>query len=522
MKPSKKFSTRMSAATKWRHAAKPYIEEILKHCCPGREHDFDRGTSVTEYESTVFHSLPEELARDLAADLVTYYTPSEDRWQEYEVITPVSEDNAEEVKALVSSREDEFFDMIASSNYNDIAPQWGFEAATHGTPALWVTQNTIFQELHFEIVPPNELLIVPGFRGILDRFREMTVSAETLEAQLADEPVDLSSDKIRAKMDKDGTVCKLVYGFWLDWSDPARPQWHMEITVDGEAVTRAAMSPVPAPEGQETIVNIGDLPGSCPLLVGRFNPQPRRPWGRGAGWSALPDIRSLDTVEDIVQTGMDESLKRTLIYPDDGFIDMEEGLEAGRAYPASSGFTRDQIYEFPPVTNLDAGYYSRADFEERLRRLFYQDGPRQTGDTPPTATQWVDQRRRVQQRLGKPSAPLWSEMILPMVQRIEFLGVKSGRLKDALSHNGQAILVQPRSPLQKAQMLDQMQTSRANLDLGFQTLGEQTPMVIDMHATLSKHIDASGDRLTVLAPKQKKQQPTEGAAPNGAPAETGQ
>lgn len=495
-KPSKAFSSRFETAKKWRNFIRPSIEEVYKFTAPGREHDFTNPMKHTEVQN--LHSLPEELTNDLASDLVSYYTPPEAIWADYSVITEVPENEVDAVKNIVSEREKDLFDLIGSSNYNDIAPQWGFEAASHGTPALWISQGSVIEEMHFEVVPPNELYITLGYKGILDRFREISVIAETLEYELemSGVEIDLSSDKIQRKMSKPGETVKVIWGFWVDWSDRGNPQWKMEITVDGELVT-------------EEEVIIGPLRGACPLHVGRFNPWTGRPWGRGAGMKALPDMRTLDEVEEMVLTAMEDTLKDTLIYPDDGFVDLSEGIERGKAYPASRGFTRDRIYEMEKSPAPDAGYYQEDKIENRLRTAFYQDGPRQTGDTPPSATQWIDERRRVQQRIGKPSAPLWTEFFLPIIQRVEYLGMESNRIPEALSHNGMDIKVKPISPLQKAQNSDKVMTTRSNLDLAFNIFQEQTPSIVDGIKTFQKIVDASGDELLTLQEVQANEPPSE-------------
>lgn len=486
-KPSDDFSNRLASAKKWRDGVRPFIEDIYKHCAPGREHDFSRKSPHQRpTETQIFHSLGEEMATDLASDLVTYFTPAEARWASYAVISEVDKANEKEVMKIVEERESDLFDMIQMSNYNDISPQWGFEAATHGTPALWITQSGPMTGIHFEVVPPHELLITPGHMGYLDRFREVRIPSNTLKAALnmPGIEVDLSGDKIQNKMNKVGEFSDVIWGFWLDWTDPGRPMWMTEVTVDGHLVT-------------DQKVVLGEKSGSCPLVVGRFNPQPGRPWGRGPGWKALPDLRTLDKIDEIVLSGLDQALSNTLIYPDDGFLDMSEGVEVGAAYPASRGFTRDQIYELNKTTNLDLGFYTEEAFHDRIRNAFYQDRV-QRGDTPPSATQYVDERRRTQQRIGKPSAPLWSEMIVPLVQRVEFLGMATGRITEALSHNGQDILVSPVSPLQKAQNADQVMVTRSNLDLAFSVFQDQVGNFVDPLATFTKIVGASGDKLMTL------------------------
>ena len=489
-KPSKDFSTRYSAAKQWRDAERPYIEEVLKFCCPGREKDFTTAaTSKNQNDTETYLSLPEECATDLGGDLVTYFTPSEVRWATYEVVQDIPEEAADTVLEIVQDREDKLFSLIEASNYNDIAPQWGFEAATHGTPALWVQAAHIAQPIFVEAVLPHELLTTPGHMGILDRFRERWVLAETLPTLFFGLGYNLADPKIQAKIKKPGAMAKVCWGYWVSWEDPGFPIWLSEVTVDGIRVSQEREP-------------IGPLAGACPLLVGRFNPQPNRPWGRGAGRKALPDMRVFDKLDEIVLSGLDQSVMNTIIYPDDGFLDMSEGVQAGRACAAHHGFTRDEICELSRNVAVEHGGFAEDRMEDRIRRAFYQDGPRQRGETPPTAAQWLDERRRVQQRLGKPSAPLWSELILPMIQRFEYVGVQIGELPDAITHNGRAISVRPISPLQKAQNQDKVMVSRSNLDLGFAVFQDQVSSFIDPVQTFQNIVRASGDELTVIRKEQ--------------------
>lgn len=504
MKPSADYSTRYSLAKRWRDAERPFLEEVYSFICPGREFDFQRKFSATRGEDTqTFVDLPEELAVDFASDMVTYFTPAEARWAEYMVMMDVPESAAKAVEQLVTDREEKLFDLIQSSNWNDVSPQVMFEA-NHGTIAMWVEQGHLSQPLHIETVPPHELLITPGHMGYLDRFREKSVMSSTLPALFAGWPVNLGGPKLSEKIKKPGQVSMCSWGFWLDWSDPGNPVWRCEIVVDGERITP-----------QEPLT-LGPLAGACPLLVGRFNPIPGRPWGRGPARKSLPTMRVYNKIEEVILSGMDQALHNTIIYPDDGFLDFQSGIEVGRAYPASRGFTREQIYELNKGVNLDYGFFTEEAIEQRLRMAFYQDGPRQKGDTPPTASQWLDERRRVQQRLGKPSAPLWKELFLPFIQRVETIGVQTGRMTEAISHDGENINVSPISPLQKAQNQDKVMVSRSNLELAIGVAGEQAATVVDMVATFKNIVKASGDDLTVI--RDEEQPVDQGtAAPGVAP-----
>jgi len=491
MKPSKDFSSRLSKAKRFRDAARPFIEEVLSYTCPGREHDFNRNvSSVTEYDTDRYISLPEEVATDLAGDIITYYTPPETKWMEFtaEVPEEVMDAMGDQITEIVTSREEEIQRLFTSSNYYDIAPQWAFEVC-HGTPALWIQKAHLQQPIYFEVVQPHQLYLTPGYLGILDRFREMPVPAQSLKALFDGWPVVRTDPKIVEKLRKPDAICMCMWGFYLDWSDPGNPVWKCEITVDGVCIVSEP-------------ITLGPI-AAVPLQVGRFNPQPGKPWGRGPGWKALPDMRVLDKINEIVLGAMDQAISNTLIYPDDGFLDLSEGVEAGRAYPARAGFDRNSIFELNKSVNVDQGWYSEQEFQDRIRTAFYQDGPRQRGDTPPTASQWLDERRRVQQRLGKPSSPLWTELIQPMIQRVEYLGAQAGMLDSGITINNRVINIKPISPLQKAQNQDQVMVARANIDMAMSAFGPEGAMsIINPISTFQNIVKASGDELTVIRDEQ--------------------
>lgn len=482
MKPSKAFSTRLSAARQWRRDVEPDIKEVLRFCAPDRVNDFDQAPHRKNKAETDTHiSIGEEMATDLAGDLVNYFMPSEARWAEYEVTVPIPEEVAGQVEGMVTDREEALFDILDQSNLNDIKPQIMFEAATHGTPGLWVEQGHLAEPIFIEVVPPHELLVTPGHRGYLDRFREKSVMYEFLAATLPGMNLDIP--QLRQKRMKPQSYCKVVWGYWLDWSDPGNPMWKREITVDGHRVS----------EEEEVI---GPINGACPLLVGRFNPRPGRPWGRGPGIKALPELLVLDKIEEVVLGKLDEQLDPAWTYVDDGVVNFSNGIVGGNAYPRRSEIMPEPLLA---PANLDYGFFTAENMEERIRVAFYQDGPRQRGDTPPTASQWVDERRRVQARLGKPSAPLFTELLLPLIQRVEWIAVQLSLLEGAITLDGQTINVRPISPLQRAQDQDQALTARSNLDGMAATLGPEGMMqIVDPIKTWKNVVKATGDKLTVI------------------------
>lgn len=488
------FKTRYKRAEQYRDSAEDELSEALMHISPGREDDFsDTNPENRDDDREVFTSLAEDLATDFATDLIDYYCPSEQAWAEYEVTAPVPQDAADIVKKLVTEREQAIHEMIEASNFNDVAPQVFFEGA-HGTIGMWQDVAHITQSFYCEPVLPNELLVTPGHMGILDRFREKRVLATEISTLFASWPnIDLESDdNLKELLKKEGMYLPVCYGFWVDWSDPGQPQWMCEVTINNKTVCLDKKPFV-----------IGPLAGGCPLHVARVNPKSHNPWGKGPARKVLPDMRVHKYLDGKTMEGIDQALDNTVIYPNDGVLDMQDGLQTGKAYAAHRDFNKNKVWEMNRGVNLDMGLYSMESIEERMREGFYQDGPRQRGDTPPTAAQWLDQRRRVQKRMGKPTAPIWTELLLPFIQRTELIGVMLGRFDGPLTHDGNVISIQPRSPQKKAANHDKVMVARSNLELGVAAFPEDLPNVVDMVGTFKNIVDESGDRITVIRDEER-------------------
>ena len=235
--------------------------------------------------------------------------------------------------------------------------------------------------------------------------------------------------------------------------------------------------------------------GSCPLVVGRFNPTPEWPWGVGVMIQCLPEFRNLDEIASGKIRNLDQLLQPAIAWPDDSFANVEQGLEAGFAYPVRPGTGADikNIYTPNPP---DAAIYDRQDLEQRIKRLFFLDWPQQRGDTPPTATQWLDEMTMAQRRIGTPGMPFWKEYVAGVFQRFEYLLERSGDVEPIMVPDGQGVprklSMRPMNPAQIA--ADQQDVAQASRFLGIvmPTFPEESKMAIDGTKIIAKFREKMG------------------------------
>lgn len=324
------------------------------------------------------------------------------------------------------------FAAINASNFNaELAVALDPDLSL-GTIGLWIDRPGGGRPTKVDHVPVRELEINVGPDGeIDDRFRVRHVRAGKLRSVIAD--VNLPEEVERKIKQNTKSTIEVVWCFWRDWSKPHDDVYKHVLLVDKKAVHETTLS--------------GE--GSLPLIVARFSPDKLHSWGNGPTIKSLQELRVLDVITAATQDAVDIALQPPIGYPDDGVLDFEGGLEAGKAYPMRPGSGKDITklsFDGPP----DLGFYTASDLERRIRRKFFADYPEQKGDTPPTATQWVDEMVRAQRRIGTPGLKFWREGPYQIYRRFEYLLDKHGVLKP-LTINSTRISLTPNNSATQAQ-----------------------------------------------------------------------
>lgn len=476
--------------------------EVYKFCFNGREDEWTGKNGRNRDPEEIFADVVAGVAEDFFGDLFHTMTPENADWVEYEAGAAVAEEDEDAVKEFMAGREKVIAKSIKQSNYYDEGPT-AFQDAVMGNVCMWVDRHSLASPVTCEAVPLAECYFRLGPHGIDDRFRESKFYYRDLKTLLpeASFPREIQ-DKINNSPKAKAKVC---WGFWRDYSDPGNPVWMQAIRVDGKPVNLDKKL-----EGE----------GSCPMLVGRFNPQPKTPWGWGPGRRMLPTMRVLDELVRMNLESMDFTLDPPFTYTHDGITDASDGLEAGVGYPTLPG--SDGI---KPVVlgELDYGFFAEEKIEERVRDGFYRDLP-QRGKTPPSASQYMGEEQKQIRRMARPAGKLWKEFGLGLLKRFEWLETQPGGALDGENFqvlDGKLIVMRPISPLERAQAREEVLVAQSLMQMTVESLGqEQAPLVMDGQGTMVNIKEKLKDKLVVyrspdeiqkLADKMMAAQPPQGA-----------
>lgn len=449
-----------------------------------------------------------ELVPDFATVVVNSIMPEHERWVERRRAPGVSQQGWDQVKAEVEGEDRDIFEsMRASALYTEIGKVFAPDLAI-GTVGLWIDDPSPAQPVRVMGIPIRELELNIGPDGSVDdRFLVRWIKGGEVESLLGPQ-VQVPAGWVKKFKDRPDTRFEIRWGFWRDWSARDAETWNHVVMIGSECIHHIKL------KGQ----------GCCPLLIGRWNPSPDHAWGYGPLVQALPDLRQADEMEANIVDAVDFAVRPPISFPDDSFANIEEGLEAGGAYPIRAG-TEDAVKPIYEPRTIDPGIIMQERREKRLRKLFFVDYPVQTGDTPPSATQWLDEMALAQRRLGTPGMPFWREFACPIFVRFGYLLMKRGIVKDHRA-DGKTIGLYPSNPMQRAAEMQEVSDNAKFLQIASQIFPEEFKAMVDgsstmlairdkMRATLvqfrtKEQIDASVEMIAKL------QGGTPGEAPAGA------
>lgn len=372
-----------------------------------------------------------ELCGDFPTVIMNTFMPQVENWAVRRASMTIPEAARKPIEDQAREGDDIIFQGISESNfYAECGKGFNPDLAL-GTVAMWVDPQAGYQPIKCQSIPLRELEINIGATGELDdRFVVQYRQRRHIKCLLPG--VTLPPKIEKGIADAPSKDCVIVRGFWRLYDDPHEECWQYVAMVDGKVVDQKRLKGF----------------GSCPLIVGRFNACVEWAWGMGPLIQSLPDLRVDDELAMKKIKTIDMLLMPPIAYPDDSFSHLDDGIEAGMAYPMRPGSEGaiKSIYNPPPP---DPAIYFTQDLEQRIKRLFFLDWPTQSGKTPPTATQWLDEMTMAQRRIGTPGMNFWKEFCGGIFQRFEYILTKQGHVKP-ITVNGKGVALTPYNPAIKS------------------------------------------------------------------------
>jgi len=423
-----------------------------------------------------------ELCGDFATEVINAYMPESEIWCRRSRGPSVPQEAFDKIKDQVEKADDQIFLAIRASNFYSEFSKAADPDLSIGAVALWIQRPRMSEPIVCSALPIHEFDIRLGPYGEIDdrfvtRFTENS-HVRSLVGEDVWEKVPEETKKLIA--DKPTNKTEIWWGFWRLWDRHEDEVWQYVTYVGKQLVHDEEL------RGE----------GCCPMVVMRWNPSPDFAWSMGPLRQTLPTLRQVDELEIMRIEHAENSARPPIGYPDDSFAAIENGFEPNMAYPirvGSEGAIKP-IYNPPPA---DAANYQYEEKEHRLRKLFYVDFPQQSGDTPPTASQWLDEMARAQRRIGRPGLSFWNEGPAKIFTRFKYLLEENGSIP-VIKIDDKNISLLPYNPTQRAAEQQEIAMAVHGLQLCAQFFPEEFKVNIDGKATMKALLDKLRVKLVVF------------------------
>lgn len=427
------------------------------------------------------------IVADFITEVVNAFLPESVPWCEYGPGMDLPDGIWDQVEDTAKKNEERIFGALKASNFYSEIPKAYNPDLGIGTVGMWIQRPHVHLPVVCTAIPLRELEIDLGPYGEIDaRFAVRYTRNHYIRELVGEDIWQKLPVEIKHKTDnKPSDRTQLVWGYWRKWDDKTDEVWQHVLMKDNQLL-------------HDEIIK-GE--GSCPLLVTRFRASADWPHGLGPTYQGLPTLRQIDELERMRIEHSALTINPPIRYPDDSSVPMDQGLEEGMGYPTRPDTPKDAfgpIYIPPPP---DAANYQYEEKVKNLRKLHFVDHPEQTGDTPPTATQWMDELARAQRRIGTPGMSFWREGPAQYFLRFKYLLEAAGAIKP-LKVDGRAVATLPRNPAQAAAEQQEIVKTMQIVQWCAQTFPEEFKIMVDGGMTMQNI--AKKARLSLIEWRKKE------------------
>jgi len=377
----------------------PIFDDCYKFALPARAR-FDQTTVGRDNAGEIFDSTAVNSTPEFASRLQSGIVPPGVRFAKLVAGLDVPENQREDINRQLGPINDEIFRAIRDSNFSTAVAE-SFHDIAIGTAALIADPGDAVQVVNFTSVPLTNLLIKGGPWGVIETMaRERRL--ELRDAFSFYETGTFSPDMIQAMHNKPEAMCDFVEITWRDRS-LATERWQYRV------IAKKFKHMVDS--------DVFDGQGSNPWMVYRWTVASGEDWGRGPLMNALPDIKTLNLVQELTLENAEIAIAGMWQTDDEQTINSDNiQLVPGTIVPKRPGSNGLEPLESP--SNFDVGRFVTEELQTSIKHALFDDMLGPVDDPVKSATEINVRRAELARRIGAAYGRLINEMVRPVVIRV--------------------------------------------------------------------------------------------------------
>ncbi|NIA67588.1 hypothetical protein HBA54_03195 [Pelagibius litoralis] len=382
----------------------------------------------------------------------------------------VPEEEKEQVAETLQDITKKFHAAIWASNF-ETAINEALADLMVGTAALLFNEGDDDQPFHFSAWPQFALGFGEGPNGTIgDVSREVSMLPSIAQKEWPDAEI---SDE-QTKEATDGKEQKRAY---IEITYPDDDSFSVLPGGDIGRPTKWFYAVIDKKDKRQILKAQRAFETASPWIVTRYKKATNEIRGRGPVFDALPDIRTLNKVVELVL--MNASIATSGVWTgiDDNVFNTNMSLfQPGSVITVGSNSTENPTLrplEFPG--SFDVSQLLLSDYRSQIRQALFDEDLPDVNDGVRSATEIIERRQRQIKDFGPAAGRIQKELLEPLVLRGIHILRRKGlvNIPKALRIDGQFINIQIVSPLAQLQNLDDIQKVLQAIELSQAAVGPE-------------------------------------------------
>ena len=419
-------------ASRWRDL----YDDVYEYCLPNRNLYNEEEPGQKKMDK-IFDSTAIESIQIGASKLQENIAPAWKKWAKLEPSSqikrhPKYSQYEGQIKESLDEKTNILFDYINNSNFHTQFYEASLDLLI-GTATMRVDENFDSDEdpIVFRTIPQFGVAFEEGPKGTIEtHWRRLKVKARNVEREYQGfEASQAVRDIINKSPESDIELREGVV------FDPKEKVYHGVVWVEGE----------------DRLSWHEDFEQSSPWITSRYTKVAGEARGRGPAVQVLPDIKTLNKVEEFSLRKSAIDLAGIYTAVDDGVINPYNMTVApGVVIPVGSNNNQNPtLARLDTNQRLDLALFEVDRLQNNIRRAFFND--LRDPDAPVrSATEIAIEARELAKRIGSAFGRLQTELLIPILNRVLWILSRRG-LIDNTKINGQDITAKFTSPLAVAQ-----------------------------------------------------------------------
>ena len=423
----------------------------------------------------VFDSTAINSTQRFANRLQSVVFPPQRKWAKLEAGSDIPPEQKQQAQAILEVYQDKMFTMLNQSNFDIAMGEFLLDLAV-GTACMMVQPGDDVQPLNFIPVPLFLVSYEEGANGQVDNvYRRMRMKGESIQRQWPD--AEISDDLKRRIENKPTDDVELLEATIYDYKRGDYCYHVIDKVSKTEIVYRRRKM--------------------SPWVISRYMKVAGEIYGRGPLMTALPDIKTLNKVKELLLKNASLAVAGVYTAADDGVLNPNTvKITPGAIIPVArnGGAQGPALLALPRSGDFNVSQLVINDMTQSIKRILLDESLPPDNMSARSATEIVERMKELAQNLGSAFGRLINETMIPVTAKILEVMDERGLIDMPLRVNGLEVKVTPVAPLAMAQNMEEVNSIMQYMQIS-QSLGTDGQLAIKTDVL----VDYLADKLGVPA-----------------------